>query len=123
MTLPTVIGFTGSTLTLVIIVWGGFLLGKEILYPPFLYRALLISWISGFLLFSWAKYTQKLHVKVSITSVMHELDKVVVDVSDVSEEELARVISPVKKEKKSPKPKVELDNIEGLKIESENEGE
>ncbi|MCD6218387.1 hypothetical protein J7L05_11105 [bacterium] len=123
MTLPTIIGFAGSTLTLAVIVWGGFLLGKDILYPPFLYRALFISWISGFLLFSWAKYTQKLHVKVSIDAVMRELDKVVVEVPDVSEEELARVIGPVKKEEKSPKPKVELSNNKELKIESESEDE
>lgn len=123
MTLSTIIGLAGSTLTLAVIVWGGFSLGKEILHPPFLYKALFISWIAGFLLFSWAKYTQKLHVKVSIDNVMRELDKVVVEVHDVSEEELARVVGPAKKEKKSPKPEVELGNNEGLKIALESKDE
>ncbi len=123
MTLPTVIGLAGSTLTLVVIVWGGFFMEKEILHPPFLYRALFISWISGFALFSWAKYTQKLHVKVSIGAVMHELDQVVVEVPDVSDEELARVLGPVKKAEKSPKPEVEMRDDEELKMELEGKDE
>ncbi len=116
MTLPTVIGFVGSALTLLVIVWGGFFQGREILYPAFLYHALFVCWFAGLALYYWANYTQIIHARTTHLSLKRELDNIVIDAPDVSQKELARIIEP-NVDKRTKKPKVEIIDAEELQIE------
>ena len=119
MTLPTVTGFLGSATTLAVIVWSGYFQGREILYPPFLYAALVVAWIAGLALYFWANYFQKVHAEVTHLSLRRELDKIVINAPDVSQRELARIIDPDSK-KKNKNPKVEISDAEELQIEQQN---
>lgn len=107
----------GAAITLLACVWGAFYYGKDILHPPFLYNALFVSWIAGIAMNAWANLMQASCSKIVQTCIKQELDNIVVDVGQVSQRELERIIDPDAK-KETKKPKVEIFNAEKQQINS-----
>lgn len=91
MYLPALIGFLASSLTLMGTVWVAFFLRQDILYPPFLYRALFASWFAGFAFYGWAGYLLKSYYVALHRRYLKDLEEAVVEPMEIPLAELKRV--------------------------------
>jgi len=93
MYLPALIGFAASTLVFMMAIWLGFLMGLDILYPSFIYRALFVSWFAGFALYGWSGYFMKVYFNSIRKMHVRELEETVVEAMEIPFAEIKRIAS------------------------------
>jgi len=91
MYLPAMIGFLTSSLTLMILILSGFLLGSDILYPSFIYRALFTSWFTGFAFYGWSGYLMKVYFSALHKRHVEEIGETVVESMEIPFAEIKRI--------------------------------
>jgi len=93
MYLPVLIGFAASALTLAGTVWIGFLIGQDILFPAFIFRALIVSWFSGLAFYGWGGFVMKTYYRSIGVKYVRKLEETVVEPMEIPITELKRMIS------------------------------
>jgi len=93
MYLPVLIGFTASAFTLASIIWIGFMVGNDILYPAFIFRVLIISWFSGLAFYGWSGFAMKAYYRSIGIKYVERLEEAVVETSEIPITELKRLVS------------------------------